>query len=190
MVNLGLLKNIRQKGALFIEYAVVVAFVVVVGVLFISDGGIKNSIAGIFGKAGDTLEVAVNGGEKYRGDFKEHVNNIKNNEYTSNSSGKGWAYSNVYNEANGERKQQFVWIPDNAVKTDDGKVYAMAYLTWYNDQHNAQYAVVLADLDESGNLKYTSDNTIAVESKDWYTIRMSGEPDAYASLLKKYEEYR
>lgn len=64
MVLGSLLDKIKQKGALFIEYAFVLAFVIVVGVMFISDGGIKNSIASIFGKANETLEVAVNGGEK------------------------------------------------------------------------------------------------------------------------------
>lgn len=79
MFNLGLLKNIKQKGALFIEYAVVLAFVVVIGAFFISDGGIKNSIASIFGKAGDTIEVAVNGGEKPLKEFEsdDYINLIK-----------------------------------------------------------------------------------------------------------------
>lgn len=190
MLKLSLCYKIKQKGAMFIEYAVVLAFVIVVGALFISDNSMKNSITSIFGKAEDTLEVAVNGGKKYRGDFKEHVSNIRNNKYTSNSSGKGWAYSNVYNEANGERKQQFVWIPDNAVITDDGKVYAMAYLTWYNDQHTAQYAIVSANLDATGNLVYNTDNTIAIIDNGHYSLHHKGEEFAYNSLIEHYDSLR
>ena len=40
--------SLRQKGALFIEYALILAFVVIVGVVFVSKDGIGESINTIF----------------------------------------------------------------------------------------------------------------------------------------------
>lgn len=82
MFDLGLLKNLKQKGAMFIEYAMALAFVVVVGVVFISDGSIKNSIASIFGKTGDSLEVAVKGGEKQKANTLSNFMNFISNNHT------------------------------------------------------------------------------------------------------------
>lgn len=94
MFDLGLLKNLKQKGAMFIEYAMALAFVVVVGVVFISDGSIKNSIASIFGKTGDTLEVAVNGGEKNLIDVKGQT--FKKKGFWQNGSPSTGVYDNMF----------------------------------------------------------------------------------------------
>lgn len=52
-------KNIHKRGALFIEYALILAFVIVVGVVFTSNNGISSSIAHIFGNASTTLAEAT-----------------------------------------------------------------------------------------------------------------------------------
>lgn len=57
-------KSLKSKGALFIEYALILAFVITVGVLFVSDGAMKNNIAGIFDQAADMMRLA-NGEKKY-----------------------------------------------------------------------------------------------------------------------------
>lgn len=48
-----------EKGALFVEYALILAFVIVVGVVFLSDGGLKDPISKIFSKTGSELGEAA-----------------------------------------------------------------------------------------------------------------------------------
>lgn len=48
----------REKGALFVEYAMALAFVIVVGVVFIGNNGISDKINTIFGNTTNTLEIA------------------------------------------------------------------------------------------------------------------------------------
>lgn len=50
-----------EKGAMFVEYAVAVAFVVAVGAIFISSSSITDSINSIFGKTGETLAMSTGG---------------------------------------------------------------------------------------------------------------------------------
>lgn len=52
--------KLGQKGALFVEYALILAFVLVVGVVFLNDTGISTSITSIFTKGKTTLEAANN----------------------------------------------------------------------------------------------------------------------------------
>jgi len=49
----------KYRGALFIEYALLLAFVVITGVVFLSGNVMPNSISKIFSSAGDTLELAA-----------------------------------------------------------------------------------------------------------------------------------
>ena len=51
--------KLGQKGALFVEYALILAFVVIVGALFLSDGGLKDSISTIFSKTASELNAAA-----------------------------------------------------------------------------------------------------------------------------------
>lgn len=54
------MKNrLKQKGVLFVEYALALAFVIVVGVVFISSDGQANSINEIFAKASAMLNGAT-----------------------------------------------------------------------------------------------------------------------------------
>lgn len=53
-------RSLQQAGAMFVEYAMALAFVIVVGVVFLSDGAMQNSIASIFGKTTNVLELASN----------------------------------------------------------------------------------------------------------------------------------
>ena len=53
-----ILNKIRQRGALFIEYALVLAFVIVVGVVFMTNENSK-SIETVFSKTASTLEIAA-----------------------------------------------------------------------------------------------------------------------------------
>lgn len=50
-----------EKGAMFVEYAVAVAFVIAVGAIFISSSSITDNINSIFGKTGETLAMATGG---------------------------------------------------------------------------------------------------------------------------------
>lgn len=54
-------KKLLTKGAAFTEYAMILAFVLVVGVVFLSQNGISSSIAGIFGSASSKVELANQG---------------------------------------------------------------------------------------------------------------------------------
>ncbi|MCQ2536740.1 MAG: hypothetical protein MJ110_07225, partial [Lachnospiraceae bacterium] len=49
---------LRQKGALFVEYALIFALIAIVGTVFLSDNGISKSVTGIFSSASDTLDKA------------------------------------------------------------------------------------------------------------------------------------
>lgn len=53
------MRKIYKRGALFIEYALLLAFVIGVGAFFVSNNGITSSITDIFGKASATLEEAT-----------------------------------------------------------------------------------------------------------------------------------
>jgi len=57
-------KSTKYKGALFIEYALILAFVIAVGVVFLADTGLGDSVTGIFGKTSSTLEQAANSSSK------------------------------------------------------------------------------------------------------------------------------
>lgn len=51
--------KLGQKGALFVEYALILAFVLVVGVVFLSDGSIASNIKKIFDGTGTMVEKAA-----------------------------------------------------------------------------------------------------------------------------------
>ena len=48
-----------EKGALFVEYALILAFVIVVGVVFLSSGDLNQSISTIFNSTGSELKNAA-----------------------------------------------------------------------------------------------------------------------------------
>lgn len=53
--------KLGEKGALFVEYALILAFVIVVGVVFLSDdSGLKSNVSTIFSKTGSELSAAAN----------------------------------------------------------------------------------------------------------------------------------
>lgn len=58
-------KLLKRKGALFIEYALILAFVVVIGSFFIADNGIKNSIVSVFDKVNAVFDNTKSFKEKY-----------------------------------------------------------------------------------------------------------------------------
>lgn len=60
-MKLDMCKNIHKRGAIFVEYAMALAFVIVVGVVFISNNGISSYITDIFGNASTTLAEASKG---------------------------------------------------------------------------------------------------------------------------------
>ena len=49
-------QNISRKGALFIEYALLLAFVAIVGVTFTADSSIGGNITNIFSKTASVLD--------------------------------------------------------------------------------------------------------------------------------------
>lgn len=52
-------RQLRSKGALFIEYALILAFVIGIGGLFVSNNSLPNSIAGIFEKTNNIIDQAT-----------------------------------------------------------------------------------------------------------------------------------
>lgn len=50
--------KLGQKGALFVEYALILAFILVVAAVFLNDTGISGSIKSIFGQTKTTLDAA------------------------------------------------------------------------------------------------------------------------------------
>lgn len=55
-----ILKKYVHRGTLFIEYAVLLAFIIGIGAIFLSSNGITDSLTSIFNKADKTIELAVN----------------------------------------------------------------------------------------------------------------------------------
>jgi len=55
-------KKYSQRGALFIEYALVLAFVIVAGMVFITSESFSGNVTTVFSKTSDTLEMAAEGG--------------------------------------------------------------------------------------------------------------------------------
>lgn len=55
----NLLLKFKQKGALFVEYALILSFVIITGVVFLSDGIVSESIATIFDKTAQMLGIAA-----------------------------------------------------------------------------------------------------------------------------------
>ena len=53
--------KLGQKGALFVEYALILAFVVVVGAVFLSSGDLATNIQKIFDNANSLVSSAANG---------------------------------------------------------------------------------------------------------------------------------
>lgn len=51
--------KLGEKGALFVEYALILAFVIVVGVVFLSSGDLNKNITTIFSKTGSELSSAA-----------------------------------------------------------------------------------------------------------------------------------
>jgi len=73
-------KATKYKGALFIEYALILAFVIVIGVFFIADTGVSKSITSIFGNTNSTMTQAANSSRKKNlttADFEKIVAAIK-----------------------------------------------------------------------------------------------------------------
>lgn len=60
-----MIKALRQKGALFIEYALALAFVVVVGTVFVSSDGLSGNVKAICTSASKLLGLAVSQEEGY-----------------------------------------------------------------------------------------------------------------------------
>lgn len=81
-----LINKIKIKGALFIEYAMVLSFIIVIGVFFIGNNGITDSISGIFSKTSDI----VNGVTSTTNTLAQKVQQkMKDLYYTELASG-GW----------------------------------------------------------------------------------------------------
>lgn len=55
------MSKLRKRGALFIEYALILAFVISAGVVFLSSDSMVNSISGVFGKTSNLLAEATKG---------------------------------------------------------------------------------------------------------------------------------
>lgn len=60
VTNYAVVTKIKDKGALFVEYALVLAFVVFVGVSFIGDKSMVGSINKIFDNVAEVLELSLN----------------------------------------------------------------------------------------------------------------------------------
>lgn len=59
------LKNryLSQKAQGIVEYALILAFVVVLAVVLTSDGGLSDAIKNVFGNAADQVEKGANAGK-------------------------------------------------------------------------------------------------------------------------------
>lgn len=51
--------KLGQKGALFVEYALILAFILVVGAVFIGNDSLADSITGIFTGTKNTVDAAA-----------------------------------------------------------------------------------------------------------------------------------
>jgi len=96
-------KPIKQRGALFIEYALILAFVIGSGVTFINSDSISGKLGVVFGKTNETLEKAAgNAAFQYPNSktLKELVEDAKNGDLRSdnNDPANKWVISNKYNE--------------------------------------------------------------------------------------------
>lgn len=53
--------NLRKKGVMFVEYAVILAFIVTVSAIFLSDNSLSGSVAGVFNKMSEVFALADSG---------------------------------------------------------------------------------------------------------------------------------
>lgn len=53
------LKKLKERGASFVQYTIILAFVMIIGLFFINDKNLGNTISDIFGEGADILAVAT-----------------------------------------------------------------------------------------------------------------------------------
>lgn len=58
-------KRIGARGAIFIEYALILAFLLITGTYFLSSNGVANSLSSIFNKTGALLDTESEFAKKY-----------------------------------------------------------------------------------------------------------------------------
>lgn len=54
-----MLRKLNQKGAMFVEYALILAFVIVVGVVFLGNNSMTDNTSKVIEKTASTLSTAA-----------------------------------------------------------------------------------------------------------------------------------
>lgn len=113
------LKSLKTKGALLIEYGVILAFVCVVGVVFLNDSPITGSITAIFSKAEKLLagETATNKDEGVKNLIAGNVtvsflHNMNENGDVYGSSNADYPYQNTITSL--EKDNKFFTLETNS----------------------------------------------------------------------------
>lgn len=172
-----MMKRLRQKGALFVEYALILAFVLLVGVVFHSDKGIANSVGKIFNTTGDVLTTAAGDQLKqFTGFYDNHCWTSTQGKYDTGSTyNKGFSTKDLIEIGQGTYEVSFDVDKFKAAIGDDRDYSGIKYyLMGYTIEDGKNKTLVV----DNGTPKYTEgyhDTYVVTQKDNVYTLENKGE---------------
>lgn len=169
-----LLQKLKNKGALFIEYALILAFVVVTGLVFVANDGLKGSVNSIFTSASKLLGLAANPTEKTTLDkVIDDLRGIGKIEYSGTNKFLVASYKDLDSYNNDKSKEMSAYVQsilDNIqwgdvepeswrlVNSDpDGNGNMSLFYSGenWNDYTNKLAPCIVTNIDKNGNITYS-----------------------------------
>lgn len=172
-----MMKGLRQKGALFVEYALILAFVLVVGVAFLSDKGLANSVGKIFNTTGNVLATAAGDQLKqFKGFYDEHCwTSTQANYNTGSRYIEGFSTKDLIELGQGTYEVSFNLEKFKTAIGDDRDYSGIKYyLMGYTIEDGKNKTLVV----DNGSPKYTigyHDTYVVTQKDNAYTLENKGE---------------
>lgn len=191
------MSNRRQKGQDLIEYALLLALVVAVGIYVYVHGGLTDSLKQIYGSASSVVDIinGEHGGEDPGDNPSEHPEDQHNgkvladslkeaiaNGYTDGDS-KKFPYISFLSDQNGDS-----WVEVAVVRNPDGtfSVYNNGNSSGYgargvfiNNKRAGDFSGLWSQVINQGSSGINSGNvTIADDSTVWYGVRVRADGQA------------
>lgn len=169
------MKKMREKGALFVEYALILAFILITGVVFISDKGIADSVGKIFNTAGEVLGGAA-GKWEFKGFYDNHCWSSTTGRYDTGSTyNRGFSTKNFIEIGQGTYEVSFDVEKFKAAIGDDRNYSGIKYfLMGYTIEDGKNKTLVV----DNGTPKYTEgyhDTYVVAKNDNVYTLENKGE---------------
>ena len=187
---------LRQKGALFVEYALILAFVVIVGVTFIGKNGMADSISNIFIAAETLLETASGDNSKIGDESSSYSKLIAGflDGLTTRDCNKYWYGQYINSEDKGNSKVASI---NDALKNQG--IVLSDKDAWYMDGKSSNNTASLYVYHATGNDKafneledgtavsvskytFTSKEKTASDSDKYDTLDWSVNKDSYETV--------